>query len=208
MDCNTPDLAHGYPREWFRDPAVVRAAAPRAAPGPQQDTPESTELRDRIVAYLDAHPTVGMTALARSLTGMGITISSLRIAQIWGDYHPGAARQYEEDQLAAIIARDEASPGRFATFLKELQAHLDYVAEHGEAPQRSPEDMSLINAHIRENRGVTHLPPLTEEERAAKWAEWEAECAGPLDPEREERIAEFNRQAIETWHLEEDRDEC
>ena len=40
-------------------------------PGTNSAPGDTQELQDRIVAYLDAHPTVGTTALARSLTGLG-----------------------------------------------------------------------------------------------------------------------------------------
>jgi hypothetical protein len=173
-----------------------------SAPG---DTQETQELQDRIVAYLDAHPTVGMPALARSLTGMGITVSSRRISRIWGAYHPGATRQHEEDELAACLARDEASPGRFTAFLKEAQA---YIALHGEGPKNSPREMCLITQRIREDRGITNLPPLTEEQRAAAWAAWEEECSGPLDPEREAAWAAWNHAVVTAWAASGDLHDC
>ena len=209
MNCSTTNLLDnsapvGAP-EWFRDPAALQSIAPTAAPDPQQ---EPQELRDRIVAYLDANPTVGMDALARGLADMGITISGQRISVIWGDYHPEETRQFEEDQFAAALARDEERyPERHAAIRKEIQDMKDYIAQHGEAPQPSPQQMSRINAHIRANRG-TYLPHRTKEERAAAWAAWEEECAGPLDKAREAELEAWNAEVVQAWEKECDRDEC
>jgi hypothetical protein len=174
-----------------------------SAPG---DTQETQELQDRIVAYLDAHPTVGMPALARSLTGMGITVSSRRISRIWGAYHPGATRQHEEDELAACLARDDSQ--KVAPFRREFQDHQAYVELHGEGPKNSPREMCLITQRIREDRGITNLPPLTEEQRAAAWAAWEEECSGPLDPEREAAWAAWNHAVVTAWAASGDLHDC
>ena len=155
-------------------------------------TPEgTTEFRAIAARYLESHPRMSTRTAAVQLRRMGVDTSPEELYLAWASLRP-TGRQADADDPSAPLAWEviRSHPERPDLQLAEMgticivdrararhpewAAQMDAQAQRMfEADEPDPPPISLDQQVLLDIAREVHRQPLTEEERAAAWAQWE-----------------------------------